>query len=184
MAAPGDHVHEFRFDLPNSAPYPGSDSCKCGIFRDYGPNHHPYRLVAVGGRLEKIDEDMVPILQALWDAGVETAHCCQGGCPLFPAQLDPSVMVDSAQYREWLAGIDFGRLRTGYLSFASRDEAIAMRIIEKHLEVVDIYGPCTLRYAGDDQATAVQFTPLRMCPPCDETTAEMRAEQAQLRAQQ
>lgn len=160
-----EHVHEFRFGLPNTAPYPGSDSCKCGVYRDYAPAHHPYRLIEIEGRLEKIDEGMVDLLEELWLAGVHTSHCCQGGCPIFPPQTD-AVEWGSEQFIEWVAKIDWDHRTKGYVSFDTRDKYLAMPILDRQLVILDVRDGATFRRAGDGNATAVQFVALKQCPAC------------------
>lgn len=166
MASPVDHVHEFRFGLPNSAPYPGSDSCKCGVFRDYAPAHHHYRLIEIDGRLEKIDDGMVDLLEELWLAGVETAHCCQGGCPIFPPSGD-DLIWGSEEFAAWAKQIDWSKRTAGYVSFATQHYDIAMPILRRALPVIlEERKGVTLHSAFDGHATVVNFEALEPCPAC------------------
>lgn len=148
------HTHQFLYPQANKAPFPFSDACECGIMRDYAANHHPYRIIWHEDRPTKIDEGMLETLVDLWDAGVKTAHCCQGGCP-----------VD---------GFD-GRQVNGYLSFATADTDAAKAILDAAFEIVDIQPQATLREPGDKLATAVYFTPVRACEMCALAAASWEA---------
>jgi hypothetical protein len=159
------HQHTFRFDLPNSAPYPATDSCACGVYRDYAPNHHAYRLVEIDGRLEKIDEGMVDLVEKLTSQGVRTGHCCQGGCVDFPQIYDYNNLTDTD--REYLIEeLNKATPHNGYVTFHREDEAIAMPIISKMVEIVDIQPSVTWRKSFDGKAISVHFKGMTPCDGC------------------
>jgi hypothetical protein len=147
---PMPHVHQFLYPQPNLPPYPFSDACECGVMRDYAANHHPYRVIWHEERPTKIDEGMLEVLADLWDAGVKTAHCCQGGCPV--------------------NGLD-GRQTQGYLSFATADRATVETVLDHRFEILDIQPEATLREPGDKLATAIYFTPEAACEMCAQAAA-------------
>lgn len=138
------HIHQFQYPQPNKAPFPFSDSCECGIMRDYAANHHPYRIIWHQDRPMKIDEGMLDVLADLWDAEVQTAHCCQGGCPV--------------------NGFD-GRQTHGYISFATGRIEAALGVLSR-FDIIDVQPQATLVAAGDKLATAVYFTPEHACEMC------------------
>jgi hypothetical protein len=158
------HKHEFRFDNPNSAPYPATDSCECGVYRDYAPNHHPYRLIEIDGRLEKIDEGMADLVQELLDAGVRTGHCCQGGCMDFP-NVDYSAPKESIL--PLIEKMADSPLHPGYITFHNDDRQIAMPIITNRLTILDEQPSVTWRKSFDGNATSIHFK-ARVCQICNE----------------
>jgi hypothetical protein len=138
------HTHQFQYPQPNRAPYPFSDACECGVMRDYAANHHPYRIIWHQDRPVKIDEGMLDVLTDLWDAGVETAHCCQGGCPVSDGD---------------------GRQKKGYISFATANAEAAFGILSR-FEIRDTLIGATLHEPYDGLATAIYFTPESPCEMC------------------
>lgn len=159
------HRHEFRFDNPLSAPHPGTDSCECGIYRDYAPNHHPYRLMKIDGRFEKIDEGMVGLIEQLLQAGVRTGHCCQGGCMDFP-NVDYAA-ISTEELLPLIEAMGQTPLHPGYLTFHSEDRDKAMPILQATLDIIDEQPSVTWRKSFDGQAVSVHFK-ARVCQVCNE----------------
>jgi|SRR6185503_1101552 len=160
------HQHAFRFDHPNSAPYPSTDSCECGLYRDYAPNHHPYRLIEIDGRLEKIDEGMVDLVEELVAAGVRTGHCCQGGCMDFP-NIDYSVKPISDEHMALIEKMGESSLHPGYITFHGEDRDIAMPILQRHLVIIDEQPSVTWRKSFDGNAVSIHFK-ARVCSVCNQ----------------
>jgi hypothetical protein len=65
---------------------PGVRRCaQCTALRDMAPQHHLYVLRGdPQGRIQKIDTEIIRLVEQAWRADVETTGSCQGGCATEP----------------------------------------------------------------------------------------------------